>query len=78
MNKLLLIFVTCLSGCSTGVVTLERQIPVNMLTECQDLPEASDGSRATVLRTSVARTAMYRECRDTHNALVKHLGETSP
>lgn len=76
MNKIFLIFVTALSGCASGVVTIERPIPANMLTECAaSLPAASDGKVGTILRTSVARAALYAECRDTHNALIKYLGE---
>lgn len=76
MNKLMLIFALLVPGCSTGVVTLERPIPANMLIECEwSLPTAMDGKAATILRTSVARTAMYRECATTHNALVKYLAD---
>lgn len=79
MNKLLLIFTLAASGCSAGVVTIERPIPANMLNECPaSLPTASDGKAGTILRISADRAAMYRECRDVHNALVKYLGETSP
>jgi len=74
MNNILLIFAACLSGCASGVVTIERPIPANMLTECpQSLPMAADGKAGTILRTSVARTAIYQDCKNTHNALVKFL-----
>jgi hypothetical protein len=47
-----------------------------MLTECpQSLPMAADGKAASILRTSVARTAIYQDCKNTHNALVKLLNE---
>ena len=75
MNKLSLIFVIALSGCASGIVTLERPIPANMLSECQTFPTAADGRAGTILRTSVARTAMYRECSAIHNALVKYLAD---
>lgn len=76
MNKIFLIFILALSGCASGVVTIERPIPANMLIECAaSLPAAADGKAGTILRTSVIRAAIYAECRDTHNALVKYLGE---
>ena len=76
MNKLILIFLTALafSGCASGVVTIERPIPANMLNKCpQLLPVAADGKAGTILRTSTERTAIYLVCRDNNNALVNYL-----
>lgn len=75
--KYFLFVVAALSGCGSGVVTIERPIPANMLAECAaSLPVAADGNAGTILRISAARASMYAECRDTHNSLVKFLKET--
>lgn len=74
MYKTLLILLLTLSGCATGVVTIERHIPANMLRMCPDkLPQAPDGKASSILVVSVARTATYNECRDSNNALVDYL-----
>ena len=83
MNKLLLILVTCLSGCASGVVTIERPIPANMLrTFPETLPDAEFKPNATIaekmeaiLKNAAMKGNVRRECIDNNNALVRYLGE---
>jgi len=47
----------------------KRQVPENLLAECQDQAVAPDGKLSTLLRISVERSEQYAECKARHKSL---------
>lgn len=64
---LILSAASMLTACASGTQPMPAipwTAPANTMRECPDLPQAEDGSLATLARNHKEVTDLYHECRD--------------
>lgn len=65
-----------MTGCSSYAPLSPEptEIPANLATPCQPVPELRDGQAGTVLRWGAQLVELYAECASRHRRLVQAVG----